>query len=242
MAVRRVAAMALLVLEFAACGDDDTEPSATDNPSVTTLTSTPSATATATPTVAVSPTIDTTRPFWYLPFIEEEAQRPLFDGTIASVRIGNGALDYGPMRCAVAEWGSDAGASAGTPLEVDFRTAVQGSTDYQSALIGLCADGSVAIAEADFIVEHGSPVSQFGGNIRIFRHTGDPVASLAIAAIRWTEMDIAGEPAAVAAPILTDIGLGQGAIVTYRGGVLTLIHTTGISLDGLLSFGEEVLQ
>ena len=188
-----------------------------------------------------SPTIDTTQPFWYLPFLEAEAELGLLDGTVAGVRIGSG-LDYGPLGCSVARWEFDVGASAGTPLDVDIREEVEGSTTYQEALVGLCADGSVAIAEADFGVADGSPWSPFGGNVRMFRHTGAAVASVAIPEIRWSEMDVAGAPAAVAAPILSDIGLGQGAIVTYRDGVLTLIHTTGISLDGLLSIGELVLR
>ena len=216
------------------CARDTTAPVAKSPSPGPTLTPEP-----APPTA--SPTIDTTQPFWYVPFLEAEAELDRLDGTVAGVRIGSG-LDYGPLGCSVARWEYDVAAAAGTPLDVDIREEVEGSTTYQEALVGLCADGSVAIAEADFGVTDGSPVSPFGGNVRMFRHTGAAVASLAIPAIRWSEMDVAGAPAAVAAPILSDIGLGQGAIVTYRDGVLTLIHTTGISLDGLLSIGADVLQ
>ncbi|HMO55186.1 MAG TPA: hypothetical protein PJ994_11820, partial [Tepidiformaceae bacterium] len=74
------------------------------------------------------------------------------------------------------------------------------------------------------------------------RHTGSPAASLAIAEELWSDMTVAGGMAAVASPIFPDIGLGQGAVVTYRDGVLTLVHTNGIPLADLLAFAEELLE
>jgi hypothetical protein len=184
---------------------------------------------------------DISKPGWAVPYLETETARPLMEGEIGGVRIGR-LLDYGPLACVVAEWSDDAGITRGTSLFLDIRGALESASPYQSVLIGVCPDGTVAIAEVDFNVAPKSTYSPLGGNVRVFRHTGQAVSSLSIPAVRWSESEVGGAPAAVAAPILSEIGLGQGAVVTYREGVLTLVHTWGITYEGLLVVAEEVLR
>jgi len=105
--------------------------------------------------------------------------------------------------------------------------------------VTLC-DGQVVSSEADYTVGANPAGSPFGGSFKVYRHVGDPIASLSIASERWRTGTVATWPAAIAEPILPDIGLGESAVVVFRDGVVTVIHANNIPMAELLNVAEAL--
>lgn len=132
-------------------------------------------------------------------------------------------------------------AADGTAVEIDLSFAPADVGLAASASAVLC-DGVAALSEADLVFPVGHPLAPLGGSISIFRHIGDPNVSVAIPAHRWNAGTMAGIPAAIARPILPREGLGDSAVVTYDGVVLTKLQANGVPLETLLSVAGEVLK
>jgi hypothetical protein len=186
-------------------------------------------------------TPDTTQPWWYVPYLNAERDKPLLDDTIAGIRIGP---DVDPGSSCNDGTGSPGAAAdaKGTRFDLDLpyqppKTTRQPGSEY----VSLC-NGQVVSSEADYTVGADPDGSPFGGSFKVYRHIGEPRESASIPAERWKELIIAGLPAAFAAPILDEIGLGQGAIIQYRDGVVIKVAAVGIPTDQLIKIAEGLAE
>lgn len=235
--------------------DDDTAAAPGDPTPAVAPTETPVPTPTPRPTIPQPPgpdvtpepgaTPDTTQPWWYVPWVNAERDKPLFDGTLAGIRIANGAQGPAYVCNGEGELSPELSDAAGSPVDVSLP-AVPAEV-VLSVYVGghsgvaLC-DGTPFSGSVDYSLDVDPEWSPFGGFVGLYRHYGEPVASLAIPAWRWEEGEVAGLTVAMAHPILDDIGLGESAIVAYRDGVVTVIHADGVPFQKLLGIGEAMLQ
>lgn len=185
-------------------------------------------------------TPDTSKEFWYIPYLNAARQSPIFDGTIAGIRIGP-SVDPGTscpggslLRGVLAD-------SVNTPVTVASTFVPDGRRDAADVKVGLC-DGEAATAEATYGVSPDPAVKRFGGTIQVYRHRGLPIATLSIPTDRWSAGVVSGVPAAVARPILPDIGLGESAVVVFKDGIVTVVHADGIPWAQVLQFAEGLFR
>lgn len=177
-------------------------------------------------------TPDTTEPWWYVPYLNAARDKPLMDGMIAGVNISP-AADPGRV-CPTGEKAEGTFAdTVGGPLSLSPRFLPQGAEEASNVLVGLC-DGEPVTAEATYLISPDPSVPRYGGSVVIFRHAGEPVAALAIPRERWHEAMVGNHAAAVAEPILSELGLGESAVVIHDNGVLTELHADGIPMGDVL--------
>lgn len=209
------------------------------------------ASSTATPTIVdafpgwdVTPipgaTPDTSKAFWYIPYLNEAIKSPIFDGTIAGIRIGSGVDPGSACNSGRTTTGTPADAS-GTPVDPESSFKPDGIGGPERVIVGLC-DGKPVLAEATYLVSADPTVMRFGGDIQVYRHFGAPIVVRAIPSDRWSESTIAGHPAAVAQPILPDIGLGESAVIVYVDGIVTSVQAVGIPWPQVLQFAAGLFD
>jgi hypothetical protein len=193
-------------------------------------------------TPAPGATPDTSQPWWYVPWVNAERDKPLFEGTLAGIYIANGAS--GPAyKCeGTGTLSEDVSEADGTAVDVRLDAVPESLITEQMSLTTSLCDGMPYAAEVHYLIDADEEWAPFGGSVMLYRHHGEPIASVAIPAWRWEEREIASLRVAVAHPILDDLGLGQSAVVAYREGVVTVILANEIPFHRLLNIGEEVLR
>lgn len=207
--------------------------------------------ADATPQPGVTP--DTTKPFWYIPYLNQERDLPKFDGTIAGVRVNStpvgvsgfsicpgSGLDEVPGTAAI-----DSARNAGA-LRIDDRLLPAYVKSAQVPDVWRC-EASIADVTWVFSVEQGSPgVDKGGGTVTVLRTKGRSTAATVGSAGRWKEQLIAGRPGLAMTPILVvgDHVLGQclAASVDEKTNVLTQVIATGGTTEFCTAIAEEVLK
>ncbi|GIW19246.1 MAG: hypothetical protein KatS3mg064_2403 [Tepidiforma sp.] len=224
----------------------------TATPAGTAPTATPAGAApTATPTAAVDPHTglsldpDTSKPFWADPYHEADLRLPRFDGVIAGVHIGPGAGDfYDPTAwCDDPAWYSELSVTRGSRVELPLVHPIPGGLPPHAIYVLSCSGRGPVGASASYSLPVIPGLAPFGGALSVNRVVVDrepPAVSLHLPAPRVREMEVAGAPAAVAVPILPDLGVGITALVTYRDGVLTWMQGN-MPLPLLLQFAEAIL-
>lgn len=254
-AIGALVVAAVLAFGFVRWLDDDPASAPVDPTSTVAPTETPIPTPTPRPipqppgpdvTPEPGATPDTTQPWWYVPWTNAERYKPLFDGTLAGVRIANGASGAAYVCDGEVLLSDKLSDAAGSPVDVRLPAVppdivLSANLAFPDGVL-LC-DGTPFSAGVRYSLDVDAEWSPFGGFVGLYRHYGEPVASLAIPAWRWEEREIGGGglTVAVAHPILDDIGLGESAIVAYWDGVVTVIHADGIPFAKLLEIGEAML-
>lgn len=180
-------------------------------------------------------TPDTTKTWWYVPYINADRMKPVYTQTI------NG-MTFGPDVSRVGE--KCPGAMRRVPFsQVDdpaFKldtSLFPAGTVVNEDIAALC-DGVAWSVEGQFTLPADPSAGFRGGSVIIVRYRGLPQATAEIPAERWTTGTIAGHPAAIAVPILPDIGLGQSAAAVFVDGVLTIVSAYEIPLDLVLRIAE----
>jgi DNA-binding CsgD family transcriptional regulator len=184
-------------------------------------------------------TPDTSQPWWYVPYLNADRDKPRFDGTLAGIRIGPNVDPGSSCEGGVTSMGTVSD-TTGTRFDLELPYQPPQTTRQPGSEYVMLCDGQVVSSEADYTVAADSTGSPFGGSLKVYRHVGDPIASLSIASERWRAGTIATRPAAIAEPILPDIGLGESAVVVYGDGVLTEVHADGIPMDELMKVAESL--
>lgn len=192
-------------------------------------------------------TPDTALAWWYVPYLNADRMRPVEVQSINGITFGPG-LHGSEVACD--------GKLAWQPVpvtdiadgRVSIRTAAFPATgellEPDPTFDGpLFCDGDPVAAGARLDFEPGASEALLGGWMSIYRVvTEDPVVSLAIPTARWSSGMIGGYPAAVAEPILPDIGLGDSAVLIYAEGVLTKVQANGLPMAMVLQVAEEVVR
>jgi hypothetical protein len=163
---------------------------------------------TATPAPHTTP--DTSQPFWYQPFLNQDAQRKPFRGTLNGLEIdtswqGRTALDVCPPR------GLDSPpprteisvAAAPGPLQVDPKAMPQGVSPSNVPDVFLC-HGELALLSWTFSVSAGTPdVNEGGSSLLIHRFRGREPITYGSPRERWSEATVNGLPVVMSRPIVT---------------------------------------
>jgi hypothetical protein len=97
--------------------------------------------------------------------------------------------------------------------------------------VSVCG-GVVAVATQTYSVASDRSQGRRGGHFTIVRWLGQPFARLDIPAERWSAATIAGQPAAVAQPIIP-LGLGQSAVVLFSNGIMTQVQAIDLPFEEL---------
>ncbi len=185
-------------------------------------------------------TPDVTKPWWYVPYLNEDARKPIYDQTINGITIGpNAKPSGGPC--------TDTSVVEVVPIDDAKGTEVGISPKYLplrasrgEASATLC-DGLASSADAAYTIPPDPKSQHLGGYFHIGRASRDPSAAIVIPAERWSAQTIAGYPAAIARPILP-MGLGQSAIVVYDGAVVTVVLADGLTLGELTAIAEGLFR
>jgi hypothetical protein len=182
----------------------------------------------------------TSKAFWYIPYLNQAIKSPIFDGTIAGIRIGP-SVEPGRACTTARTTDGTLRATAGTPVDPQSRFKPDGIGEPDRVFVGLC-EGKPVLAGATYDVSADPMVKRFGGTIQVYRHFGAPIVVRAIPSDRWSEGTIAGHPAAIARPILPDIGLGESAVIVYVDGIVTSVQAVGIPWPQVLQFAAGLFD
>lgn len=222
---------------------------------------TPAAAApTATPAGGVDPYTglplepDTTKPLWYVPYSEAESRLPLFEGTLAGVRIEPSPADgvdgassrIAPCASYLPPGSRSLADIADSPVAIRTPGIPGVVAQPGEVRVVACADGRAVAAEATFSLLPHPGGAPRGGDLWVFRYlAGDPskpVAHVQLRAPRVREARVGGGPAVLAVPPLPRIGFGPGAVVAVPDGVVTVITSQGLTEEALLAAAEELLK
>jgi hypothetical protein len=183
---------------------------------------------------------DTSLSWWYVPYLNAERDKPTTVQTINGITVGPGRLgvrENERERC-------QAETRTGTFDEVqepEMAIVLDAfppgskviSSGFEWAAI-FCAERTLA-AGADVSVPADRENGVLGGSVIIAKYRGAPVSSLSIPDDRWRAAEIDGYPAAIAEPILPEIGLGESAVIVYYAGILLRVQGHWVPLDMLIA-------
>ncbi len=197
---------------------------------------------------------DTTQPFWYTRYLNEDAAKPRFDQVVNGIRVGPTVAYDGAPPCAPGAATLVGAAEAnGTPLETPFQPG-RGTLQRDDTI---ACNGALVAHELEYYT---APDPNLDANLRsgrarwetsahgtalsIYRSlTSAPAWNCGIAADRWYAGSIKGMPAAIARPA-HDIGLGVSTIVIWdpKAGVQTTLVATNMTIGQLTAFAEALYR
>lgn len=184
-------------------------------------------------------TPDTTRPFWYVPYENQDRLTPKFHGTINGIEVGRAS---GPApSCAGVSIKPDFDVVRGSAFQIQVSALPKGVALAGPPQIAQCPDGRIIWMTFELNVVPGTPgANEGGGGITVWRWADVRWIPQEAPAERWKPSSIAGRPAVVLRPVLDNVG--QSAIVVAddaTGGSTTLL---GVSVSpGLIQQVAEAL-
>lgn len=186
-------------------------------------------------------TPDTTLSWWFVPYENLDRQQPIKRLTLNGITVGP---DVGRIQApcpGIMAW-PDVEAVRSSRIGIDPDAIPVGATLEDQPYPAATCDGEGIISSIRFTMKPDHEAGFFGAWVLIVRWIGEPFEKLEIPAYRWSEGIVGGQKAAIARPILPELGLGQSAIMAYHDGVVTKIQAYGLPLDQLLQIAEEVLR
>lgn len=192
--------------------------------------------------------VDTTRPFWHVPWLEWEAQQPTTEKVVAGITVGPDTVQTGiPCALAEARWVSPE-VAAGTLVAIALgylpegaRLQTEEAVECRGQVISHYRSYSLPVDEEGVARAVRGEVSLFdvarGGYVEIFRAIGDPRSISDIPDYRWEETEIGGRRAALAHPLI-DAGYGRSMVIFHDGQVLSFVRAMNLSLDELIEVAE----
>ncbi len=202
-------------------------------------------------TVVPGATPDICRPGWADPYHRMELTYPVFRGTLAGIRFGE--LDEVPkaLEAAAGDELSACGENGWKPLESAAETDLAinpvhlpPATGFVQGAALWCGEAVVS-TEAEYEVGSLAEPLQYGGVLTIRRQrVSEPVSSTTLRDVpgRWYETRVAGNPAAVARPLVPEVGYGQSEVHVYADGVMTVVSASGITERELLAVAESLFK
>lgn len=181
--------------------------------------------------------VDTSKPWWYVPFLNAERNKPAVDVTINGVQVGPNARRIIPG----CELGAvPMAAEDAKPLAINVRALRPVGGVLEHELATSCA-GRPAAYEVLYTIAGDPAAGRFGGSLMIARYAGPPSYESSIPTDRWSAGSINGVPVAIARPILEN-GLGSSAVVWHSNGVTTVVSADGLTEAEVKSVAEELAK
>lgn len=193
-------------------------------------------------------TPDKSDPNWWVPYWNEDRDRPNFVGEIAGVQIGtppgndvDGVCASRPVTLLYGDVAAEKWKAS--PVSVNLKAIPDWATLNMPQEFTVCADGSLNSSQTVLRVDDPTGKCERGcGAITIFRTAG-AVRSPATATVPlWSEGIVAGHPAAIARPPAANIGNSWVAIRDEETGVLTTLWGQGLYVETLLEIAEAVMK
>jgi hypothetical protein len=231
----------------AAAAGTPAAPAAAATPAPGTATATPQAPAGVDPYTGLPLDPDTSKPHWFVPYMDAELKFPYFEGVVAGITISyQWALDAGRDEkadpCAPYRHAYDLEAARGSKVEIRRPTA-RPFLEADTVSVIICNDGTPVAAEASFEYPSDPARKIYGGNFVVTRYvTERPVISPFWRAHRVKEVVVAGRPAAMAVSPLPHLEFGLSGLAAYHDGVLTQIYAFNLTERDLLAVAEELLR
>lgn len=186
-------------------------------------------------------TPDTTQPWWYVPYQNAERGKPLFRGEMNGIWITDG--DDGRNVCENPER-TDPQKADGTNLSTLPRNLPTGVVreDQPPTFQAFWCGGRVVVSASMYSYPADEDTGMRGGEFMILRFRGEPTVNVSIAEERWQPGTIAGYPAAIAQPILPDLGLGPSAVIVWEGdvGIVTVVRGFDVPMRTILTIAEAL--
>jgi hypothetical protein len=205
--------------------------------------------ATTAPNTTPAPgeTPDTAKSFWYVPYLNADAQQAPFEGTLAGVLIAPyddsvRPEDAGGCPPGTASLNVVADVSVNDrPLGV--RLGARAETVHEVGTPdALECDGKLISVMEHFSVDAGAGGSgPGGGQLTIQRQAKATRFWLPQAAERWSEGTVAGRRAALLRPVIGTIGT-SAVVIGTEGGGYTAVTGEGVTLDFLQQVAVEVVR
>ena len=198
-------------------------------------------------------TPDTSKPFWHIPYINQDEKRPIFVGTLNGYTIDPAApertgLDVCPGTGLEPLHPSTAAAMLSAPgrLQIDARV-LPASVGEASLIDAFTCGADLAIVIRGFHLKPGAEgVNEGGGSLQIFRSTGNGPVVWAAPQERWKAIQVNGLPAIVSRPIVS-VGtkvFGDCFVAVYepRTDVKTTVWGAAANESVCLAVAEAVIQ
>ncbi len=189
---------------------------------------------------------DLTQPWWYVPYLNAERGKVPFSGTVNGIVITTASVTLDP-----AEFQSTCSTIRRTPAthaDADVRGALPSylplgtiRSDAEFDVAFWC-DGSLLSVGSQFEVASDDSKGMRGGTFTVYRYRGEPVAGATAPSERWSASTISGYQAAVAAPILPEIGLGTSYVVVYDGEFVTRVMASNLPLVEVVKITEGLFS
>jgi len=202
-------------------------------------------------TVVPGATPDICRPGWFEPYRRMELTYPVFRGKLAGIRFGELDEVTKAVEAAAGAELSSCGEAGWKPLESAAETVLAinpvhlpPATEFVQGSALWCGEAVVS-TEAEYRVGSLAEPLQYGGVLTIRRQrVSEPVSSTSLRDVpgRWYETRVAGNPAAVARPLVPEVGYGESEVHVYANGVLTIVSASGITERELLAVAESLFE
>lgn len=208
----------------------------------------PSITEVAPPGPSVTPkpgeTPDTTKPFWYVPFGNQDRMAPKQTDPVNGIRFGvkDGPLPLCTKTTIPKDWHA---AVAGTSFDLKIGSLPAGATLRGTPRVGQCADdGRIMWIIADFNVAPATGVNDGGGALTISRWEAVRWYSQEFSASLVSAAQVHGRPAVfVEVPITAKI-IGQAAVVVVDDEIQgsTMLLGSDVSLAVIKNVAEALYR
>lgn len=189
-------------------------------------------------------TPDRSRPYWHIPYENQERMAPKFRGELAGLLIGQEPpeADDEARRCpgAVIETSPDAMRESWFPLTL---SGLPDGVQVKATTVATCDDGRPLWIEVDLEVAPGTPGAGLAGDtISIARVPGIRLWPNEASMGRWAAGQIAGRPAAFMDEITEGVGDTAVIVVDEETGGSTRFWATGSRLQLLRQVAEAMYQ
>lgn len=198
-------------------------------------------TADETPVPGATP--DTTKPFWFIPYENQDRQAPKLQTTINGIEVGAaGGTDWQCPKpwTGKIDWRKE---TAGTAFEVNLAALPVGVKLTGEPRLAKCSDGRLLWFELALEASPGlTGVNTGGGEIFVSRVSGIRWWTQQAPAARWSAGEVAGRPAAILAPIVPNLGQAGVFVLDAETGGSTRIMSSSASLEFVRSIAEAIYK
>lgn len=193
-------------------------------------------------------------PFWYVPYLNADREKPHFAGTLNGIAVDP---EYRDRRTALDICPPDglshpapdrylATATEPGPMSIDPGRLPTGITADDVPWVWMCKDRLTSVSW-EFSVKAGTPGANPGGGVLNIRRAADePVVTYGSPAERWEAVTVAGRAGVLSLPIIEVEGAVLGncfvAVFDEKSGVTTTVLGRALGRELCMTVAEVIFQ